>query len=105
MRRLALLLILATHQTALAEEPLLLRIRPNHNEDEFGRGSAASPEAIARQAWLAREAVWERSRRNAEIAIASICTGCLKEPTYPPVNGMAGGDPGSRLPQTTQLGP
>lgn len=103
MRRLALLLLLAGHQPAFAEEPLFLRIRPNPMADGIGAGGAASPDEVARRAWLAREAVWERSRRNAELAIASVCTGCLSPLRPPPT--IADADPRPRPAQTVQLGP
>lgn len=85
MRALILLLVLAGAPSAWAEEPLLLRIRPaNSQPAEIGSGHATvSPDEAARLAFAAREAVWERSRVRAAIAIASICRGCLKGPAPP----------------------
>lgn len=82
MRALILLLVIAGAPSAQAEEPLLLRIRPADSPPaDIGSGNATvSPEEAARQAFATREAVWERSRVRAAIAIASICRGCLKEP-------------------------
>ncbi|GJE18889.1 hypothetical protein AIGOOFII_3622 [Methylobacterium marchantiae] len=63
----------------LAQEPLLLRIRPSDAAPaEIGAGGGMpSAEEVAR-ARAAREAVWERADRRARIAIASVCTGCLQ---------------------------
>ncbi len=63
----------------LAQEPLLLRIRPaDAAPAEIGAGGGMpSAEEVAR-ARAAREAVWERASRRARIAIASVCTGCLQ---------------------------
>ncbi|GJE59047.1 hypothetical protein [Methylobacterium trifolii] len=61
--------------SAAAQEPLFLRIRPQ-GAPEIGGGS---DEAVARAARAAREAVWERSAVRARRAIASVCTGCLKD--------------------------
>jgi hypothetical protein len=66
-----------------AEQPLFLRIRPQASASLGSGGSAAYSGAltdaeIARQARAAREAVWERAAARARIAIASVCTGCLK---------------------------
>lgn len=59
---------------ASAEEPLFLRIRPSDDDA-----------AVAARARALREAVWARSDRRARIAIASVCTGCLKPlPSAPP---------------------
>ena len=69
----------------LAQEPLLLRIRPNDAPPrEAGAGGAPSDAEVAAQARAAREAVWERADRRARQAIASVCTGCLK--AAPPVS-------------------
>ncbi|MEA1832721.1 hypothetical protein U8607_11570 [Methylobacterium durans] len=60
-------------------QPLLLRIRPQGAPPEIGAGGGALPDAeAARRALAAREAVWERASVRARIAIASVCTGCLK---------------------------
>ncbi|KQP51621.1 hypothetical protein [Methylobacterium sp. Leaf106] len=63
----------------LAQEPLLLRIRPpDAAPAEIGAGGGMpSAEEVAR-ARAAREAVWERADRRARIAIASVCSGCLQ---------------------------
>lgn len=63
----------------LAQEPLLLRIRPpDAAPAEIGAsGGMPSAEEVAR-ARAAREAVWERADRRARIAIASVCSGCLQ---------------------------
>ena len=61
---------------ASAQEPLFLRIRP---QDSTPRDVGAGPSVAAARA--AREAVWERSAARARIAIASICTGCLRPPS------------------------
>ena len=66
-----------------AEQPLFLRIRPQASASLGSGGSAAYSGAltdaeIARQARAAREAVWERAAARARIAIASVCTGCLR---------------------------
>ncbi|GJE45158.1 hypothetical protein [Methylobacterium soli] len=66
-----------------AERPLFLRIRPQMPASLGGGGSAAlsgdlADAEIARQARAAREAVWERAAARARIAIASVCTGCLR---------------------------
>ena len=91
MRRLLLLAsllcpMLGISLPAAAQEAIYLRIRSNPDlpAEAGGSETTISPEDpdrrafLARQAFLAREAVWERSRMRAEIAIASICTGCLK---------------------------
>lgn len=101
MRRLILLAllsgpILGISHPAMSEEPIFLRIRSNPAlpAEVGGSSDARSPEDpdrrafLARQAFLAREAVWERSRIRAEIAIASICTGCLKA-LQSPASGAA----------------
>lgn len=117
MRRLILLAILAgpilgTTLAAVAEEPILLRIRSNPDlPADVGGGSemTISPEDpdrrafLARQAFLAREAVWERSRVRAEIAIASICTGCLKALQTPAFRDEIGA--ASASPSPLQLTP
>ncbi|WP_375409324.1 hypothetical protein [uncultured Methylobacterium sp.] len=100
MRRLILLAILAgpildNPRPAIAQEPIFLRIRSNPDlPAEVGGGrETMTPEDpdrrafLSRQAFLAREAVWERSRVRAEIAIASICTGCLKALRSPASGG------------------
>lgn len=77
MRGLRLVVLAATClalPSARADEPLLLRIRPNDDA------------AVAARARALREAVWARSDRRARIAIASVCTGCLK-PLPPPPGG------------------
>ncbi|GEP10737.1 hypothetical protein [Methylobacterium gnaphalii] len=71
---------------AFAEEPLFLRIRPNDDE------------AVAARARALREAVWARSDRRARIAIASVCTGCMK-PLAPARSDGAGG-PAPDVPAT-----
>lgn len=86
---------------ASAQEPLFLRIRPS---DAAPRaiGSGGSDAEIARAARAAREAVWERSTVRANLAIASVCTGCLgrtpaptplrperPRPTTPPESAQA----------------
>lgn len=78
---------------AAAQEAIYVRIRSNPDlpAEAGGSENSISPEDpdrrafLARQAFLAREAVWERSRMRAEIAIASICTGCLKALRAPSV--------------------
>ena len=69
--------LLAVPAPACAEEPLFLRIRPN-GSDSPGSPDRASDEALAARARAMREAVWTRSDTRARIAIASVCTGCLK---------------------------
>ena len=82
MRGLPLALLcapLVLGATAATGEPLFLHIRPNDAPpaDTVGpAGRTSDGEAAAARA--AREAVWERSDRRARIAIASVCTGCLK---------------------------
>ncbi|GEP04748.1 hypothetical protein [Methylobacterium oxalidis] len=83
-----------------AAPPLFLRIRPQGAPLDIGAagGSAPLTEAeIARRALAAREAVWERATARARIAIASVCTGCLKpEPAAPaPAPETAGTAPGT----------
>lgn len=64
-----------------AQEPLFLRIRPSDAAPPaLGSGGADAEIAAAR---AAREAVWERSTIRANIAIASVCTGCLGRPPAP----------------------
>ncbi len=65
--------------TAAAGEPLFLHLRPNDPPppDAIGPPGRASEAEVA-AARAAREAVWERSDRRARIAIASVCTGCMK---------------------------
>lgn len=66
---------------ASAQEPLFLRIRPaDAPPPAIGSGGADAAVATAR---AAREAVWERSTVRANIAIASVCTGCLGRPPAP----------------------
>lgn len=65
----ATLAAVAGLQPTHAHEPLFLRIRP---------AGVLSDEEVARQARLAREAVWTRSDQRARAAIASICAGCLR---------------------------
>lgn len=73
--------LLLTLPPALAEEPLFLRIRPQGSPPgAIGSGGPSSDEIAAARA--AREAVWERSTQRANRAIASVCTGCLKD--WPP---------------------
>ena len=63
-----------------AQEPLFLRIRPA-GEAPADLGSAGpSDEEIARAARARSEAVWQRAEERSRIAIASVCTGCLKAP-------------------------
>lgn len=63
----------------LAQEPLLLRIRPSDGTPaEIGAGGTSSSANDVARARAAREAVWERADRRARIAIASVCTGCLQ---------------------------
>lgn len=71
-----------------AQEPLFLRIRPPDAAPPAGVGSepVVPDDEIARRARAAREAVWERSTRRAQIAIASVCTGCLKPAPSGPVS-------------------
>ncbi|WP_170249030.1 hypothetical protein [Methylobacterium haplocladii] len=59
------------------DEPLFLRIRPNDDV------------AVAARARALREEVWARSDRRARIAIASVCTGCLKPLAAPSPAGGA----------------
>ena len=67
---------------AAAQEPLFLRIRPQDAPPPaIGTGRADAEVAAAR---AAREAVWQRSTERANIAIASVCTGCLGRPPAPP---------------------
>jgi hypothetical protein len=66
---------------AHAQEPLFLRIRPNNDD-----GAAARARAL-------REEVWARSDRRARIAIASVCTGCMKPLPPPPTAGGLAGAP------------
>ena len=67
---------------ASAQEPLFLRIRPSDAPPPaIGTGGADAAVAAAR---ASREAVWERSTVRANIAIASVCTGCLGRPPAPP---------------------
>lgn len=70
---------------AHAQEPLLLRIRPNAMllPEGGGSGERLSDAEVAARARVAREAVWQRAERRARIAIASVCTGCLV-PVAPP---------------------
>lgn len=68
-------LVLAS-PAVLAQEPLFLRIRPS-DAPPREIGSGGSDAEIARAARAAREAVWERSTMRANLAIASVCTGCL----------------------------
>ena len=62
-------------------EPLLLHIRPNDASaaDAAKTGGRTGDVELA-AARAAREAVWERSDRRARIAIASVCTDCMKAP-------------------------
>ncbi|WP_132256471.1 hypothetical protein [Methylobacterium segetis] len=67
-------------------QPLFLRIRPQGAPLETGAAGGAAPlsEAeTARRALAAREAVWERATIRARIAIASVCTGCLRPEAAP----------------------
>ncbi|TXN54329.1 hypothetical protein FV230_29015, partial [Methylobacterium sp. WL6] len=59
---------------ASAQEPLFLRIRPSDAPPPAIGSGGVDPEIAAARA--AREAVWERSTVRANIAIASVCTGC-----------------------------
>ncbi|WP_233382100.1 hypothetical protein [Methylobacterium sp. C25] len=63
---------------ASAEEPLFLRIRPNDDA------------AVAARARALRASVWARSDRRARIAIASVCTGCMKPLAPVPPDGVRG---------------
>lgn len=77
---------------ARAQEPLLLRIRPNDAALPMGGGSGQmlSEAEVAARARAAREAVWQRAERRARIAIASVCTGCLPpDPSSPADVGPA----------------
>ena len=78
--------------SAAAEEALFLRIRPLSApiDDEGSAGSSFDREE-ARQALARREEVWNRAERRARIAIASVCSGCLKAPaSRPPMGERAG---------------
>ncbi|MCJ2008182.1 hypothetical protein MKK55_04220 [Methylobacterium sp. J-059] len=66
---------------ASAQEPLFLRIRPSDAPPPAIGSGGVDPEIAAARA--AREAVWERSTVRANIAIASVCTGCLGRPPAP----------------------
>lgn len=81
MRRLilalALVLPLADRDAAVAEEPLLLRIRPAPADAVGDGGAETTAEDVGRRARMASEAIWERSTTRARIAIASVCTGCM----------------------------
>jgi hypothetical protein len=83
---------------AHAQEPLLLRIKPlGEAPQDLGAGSGPTWEDEARQARARNEAVWARAERRANIAIASVCTGCLV-PTKPHAEHPAAIATGSTAP-------
>lgn len=94
--------LLCSGPPASAQEPLFLRIRPQSAAPrDVGAGRSDAEVAAA------REAVWERSAARARIAIASVCTGCLKPPsvTAPiPARILTGSDASANDPATAPSG-
>ena len=88
---------------AHAQEPLLLRIRPNATllPEGGGSGERLSDAEVAARARVAREAVWQRAERRARIAIASVCTGCLGPAPLPEPSRAAAPNPEPPSPMTT----